>query len=423
MKILGFNYEYPPLGGGGGIVHSLIAEELARRHEVTVITSAYGDLPSTEIRNGVEIHRVPVLARSDAAVASLVSMLCYPPAAWHRAARLLRRQRFDVVNGHFAVPTGPGSLLAAKTARVPHVLSLHGGDIFDPSKRLSPHRVPGLRSVVTSMLRRSDAVVAQSTNTRDNAYRYYPYTGPIEIIPLGIRQPMYEPAPRSRLGLPSKGFVLVTIGRLIKRKSIDRLLTVLARPECRPVCLVVVGDGPQLHPLQSMARQLGIADRVQFAGQVTEQHKWQLLSAADVYVSTTMHEGFGLVYLEAMAAGKPVITYDHGGQTDFLIDGETGWLVSSGDADALAGAIAEAARNPEAVDRIGNANRQRAPQHRIERCAQQYEALFERVLGEDLPPERENATDGGHAQSSLRSALAKPQSPEITSSRAEQTVG
>jgi len=400
VKILGFNYEYPPLGGGGGIVHSLIAEELARRHEVTVITSAYGDLPSTEIRNGVEIHRVPVLARSDAPVASLVSMLCYPPAAWHRAARLLRRRRFDVVNGHFAVPTGPGSLLAAKTARLPHVLSLHGGDIFDPSKGLSPHRVPGLRSVVTSMLRRSDAVVAQSTNTRDNAYRYYPYTGPIEIIPLGIRQPVYEPAPRSRLGLPSEGFVLVTIGRLIKRKAIDRLLTVLARPECRPACLVVVGDGPQLLPLQSMARQLGIADRVQFAGQVTEQHKWQLLSAADVYVSTTMHEGFGLVYLEAMAAGLPVITYDHGGQTDFLRHEQTGYLVPCGNTDALAAALVKALANRSQLEQMGQANRHGSSEYGIERCAQRYEALFERVLRQRRNPA------GEQSQAKPRSAPA-----------------
>ncbi|HET7563627.1 MAG TPA: glycosyltransferase family 4 protein, partial [Gemmatimonadaceae bacterium] len=206
MNILMCNYEYPPLGGGGGVVHELIAEELAQRHRVCVITSAYRDLPSHEVRNGVEIHRVPVLGRSETSVASLVSMLSYPAPATMQALRLLGRERFDVMNGHFAVPTGPASLAAAKRARIPHVISLHGGDIYDPSKRFSPHRVAGARWAVRTVLRHSDAVVAQSRNTSENARRYYGFTGPIEIIPLGIR-PMDVPlATRAELGLPEDVF-------------------------------------------------------------------------------------------------------------------------------------------------------------------------------------------------------------------------
>ena len=96
MNILMFNYEYPPVGGGGGVVHALIAEELARRHRVVVVTSRVGQLPRQEVVNGVEVHRVSVLGRSDPAAASLTSMLSYPPGAWLAAARILRRERFDV---------------------------------------------------------------------------------------------------------------------------------------------------------------------------------------------------------------------------------------------------------------------------------------------------------------------------------------
>jgi glycosyltransferase involved in cell wall biosynthesis len=370
MKILMFNYEYPPVGGGGGVVHALIAEELARRHRVVVVTSRVGELPRQETVNGVEVHRVPVLGRSDPAAASLLSMLTYPPGAWVAGARLVRRERFDVVNSHFSLPI-------AKLAGVPHVVSLHGGDVYDPSKRLSPHRFALLRLAVTQVLQRSDVVIAQSNNTRDNVYRYYRYRGPIEIVPLGIRIPSVPAASRSALGLPAGVFLLVTIGRLVRRKAVDELLRILARPGFDALHLAVIGTGPELPGLQELSQELGLAARVNFLGRVPEETKWQVLKASDAYVSTTMHEGFGLVYVEGMACGLPIVTYDNGGQSDFLADGVTGPLLPVGDTDAMASALQSLAADPAAARRIGASNVARAERHRIETCAAAYERILQ----------------------------------------------
>lgn len=382
MNILTFNYEYPPLGGGGGVVHALIAEELAKRHRVWVVTSAFGGLPRREERAGVQIVRVPVLGRRDQAAASLVSLLTYPPGAWLEAARLLHRERIDVVHSHFAVPTGVGSLPPAKLAGIPHVLSLHGGDIYDPSKALSPHRLPPVRAVVRWVLRRSAAVIAQSTNTRDNARRFYSFQGPIEVIPLGIRQPRVTPVGRAALGLPSRAFVAITVGRLVRRKGLDTLLRSLAAAASAGVHLVVVGEGPERAGLERIAGELGLNAHVHFVGRVDDERKWQLLQAADAYVSATLHEGFGLVYLEAMTAGIPVITFDHGGQVDFLRDGETGYLVAAGDAAGLTAALRRLAAEPARARAMGEQNRHRAADHRIEACAARYEALFAGLVEE-----------------------------------------
>jgi glycosyltransferase involved in cell wall biosynthesis len=385
MNILMFNYEYPPVGGGGGVVHALIAEELARRHRVVVVTSRVGQLPRQETVNGVEVHRVPVLGRSDPAAASLLSMLTYPPGAWVAGARLVRRERFDVVNSHFAVPTGPGSLPIAKLAGLPHVVSLHGGDVYDPSKRLSPHRFAVLRLAVTQVLRRSSVVIAQSNNTRDNVYRYYRYRGPIEIVPLGIRIPEVPVAPRSALGLPAGVFLLVTVGRLVRRKGVDELLRILARPGFDAFHLAVIGTGPELPGLQALSQELGLAARIHFLGRVSEETKWQVLKASDAYVSTTMHEGFGLVYLEGMASGLPIVTYDNGGQTDFLADGVTGRLVPVGQIDAMAAALQSLAADPAAARRIGASNLARAEHHRIETCAAAYERILQGGTAQGRP--------------------------------------
>ncbi len=229
------------------------------------------------------------------------------------------------------------------------------------------------------------ARVAQSTDTRDNVYRYYPYRGPVEIVPLGIRIPAVAPAARSALGLPEGVFLLVTIGRLVRRKAVDELLRILARPGCEAFHLAVVGTGPELSQLQALKRELGLGSRVRFLGRVSEEAKWQVLRASDAYASTTMHEGFGLVYVEAMAAGIPVVTYDHGGQTDFLTDGVTGRLVPAGHTDAMAAALIALAKDPDAGRRMGTDNRCRAERYRIEVCAAAYERIFEYAVAQDRP--------------------------------------
>ena len=380
MRILIFNYEYPPLGGGGGVVCETIAEELARRHEIRVVTSRFGNLPREELRNGVRVLRVPVWGRTDRSVASLRSMLTYPPSVWASALRKLQPRSFDIVNTHFAVPTGPGSLPIAKLAGLPHVLSIHGGDIYNPAYPYAPHKLPLVRQTVSWILRSSDAVVAQSNDTRKNAHRYYGRRDPIEVIPLGIRRPTVAPRSRAELQLPEDAFIAVTLGRLIQRKAIDRLLRAIASEACRNVHLVVIGDGPERPRLLEIARDLGLEDRARLLGRVPEERKWQILESADVYVSATRHEGFGLVFLEAMSAGLPIVCPDHGGQVDFLQDGETGYLVPLEDDAALVQAIARLEASPEEAARMGRACRRLGEHYSADRCAGEYEDLFERLV-------------------------------------------
>ena len=357
------------------------------RHRVVVVTSGFGDLPRRETRGGVEIVRVPVIGRSDNSASSPVSLLSYPPVAWYAAWRLLRSEDFDLIHSHFAVPTGVGSLPPARAAGLPHVISLHGGDIYDPSKPLSPHRLPGVRSAVSWVMRGSDAVVAQSRNTRENAYKYYSYDGPIEILPLGVRHPEFARVSRVELGLPEDRFLAVTVGRLVKRKRVDQLLEALSSPGCEGIDLLVIGEGPESGSLRDRARELGMEMRVRFLGRVSEERKWQLLAVSDVYASATQHEGFGLVYLEAMTVGLPVVTFDHGGQVDFIEEGVNGYLVSLGDIEKLSGALSRVRSDPESAARIRANNLRAAPEHHIENCAKNYETLFERLVSaERLSP-------------------------------------
>ncbi len=378
MRILFCNYEYPPLGGGGGVINALLAEELARRHEVTVLTSQGLDLPRYEEIRGVGVIRVPVLFRSDRSTANLPSMFAFMLQGVRFGRRLLAEHRFDIINTHFALPSGPVGAALARHAGIPNVLSLHGGDLYDPSKWTSPHRHAPLRSWVRRLLRGADHLIGQSANTIANARRFYDPDLEISCIPLGIRRPSERTADRRSLGFPEGDVLLITVGRLIARKAIDQLVATMSHlpPHTR---LLIVGSGPKEEELRDQAAELGVVERVHFLGYVAEEEKYALLRMADLYVSTSQHEGFGLVFLEAMACGLPVICYDHGGQTDFLEDGVTGHLVPLNAREEFLRAVASLVAEPERRRRMGAAGRTRVEDYYIDNCARRYEAIFEQV--------------------------------------------
>ncbi|NIS74180.1 MAG: glycosyltransferase, partial [Deltaproteobacteria bacterium] len=214
--------------------------------------------------------------------------------------------------------------------------SIHGGDIFDPSKSYSPHKTVGLKQTVRKMLKRADRVVAQSSDTKNNAKTIYSVDRDIDIVPLGISPNPYDIVTRERLSLPSNRFIFSTIGRLVRRKNLEDLLHVVHElGETLPALLLIMGDGPEKSNIEKKVSELRLHDKVMLMGRVSDKEKFQHLAASDVYVSTAIHEGFGIVFLEAMECGLPVVCYDRGGQVDFLESGITGFLVPLGKRDTF----------------------------------------------------------------------------------------
>lgn len=379
-RVLIVSYEYPPLGGGGGIVFRDLAEELAHSIEVVVLTSRRRDLPRYERSGRLELVRTPVLMRSADATASLPSLLSFFPSSLRAGRRLFRERGFDLVHSSFAVPSGPSGLRLARRFGVPHVLSLHGGDVYDPSKPLSPHKTPLLKQTVRWVIHGSDRVVAQSQDTLRRAQEIYG-ARPIDCVPLAVRRPRFEPLRRAELGLGlrDEDIVLVTVGRLIARKGLDELLGIVAGLADPRLRLVVVGEGPARAPLEARARELGVGDAVRFVGFVSDERKWQILAASDLYVSTSLHEGFGIVFLEAMESGVPVVCYDRGGQADFV--GEAvGRLVPFGESKRFADEIAVLASDAALRARLGAAARRVAAEYSVERYAERYRWIYDECL-------------------------------------------
>jgi glycosyltransferase involved in cell wall biosynthesis len=379
MNILMLNYEYPPLGGGGGVIHQQLATELAKDFNITVMTSQFRDQKAHEVQDNVEVIRVPIMMRKQSNSASLISVLAFYPSSLWAGYTLLRKRPFDIVHSMFAVPSGVSGLQLARLFRLPHIVSILGGDIYDPTRRVSPHKTPIVHGAVKNVLRRSDRIIGMSQDIVDRANQYFgPFDGRMELIPHAIKRPIFEPRSREVFGFKDNDILLVTVGRLIPRKGVEDLIRVVQRLD--RVKLLVIGGGPEKEGLQRLASELQVSSRVSFWGHVTDDEKYQLLSLSDIYVSCARHEGFGLVFLEALACGLPVVCYDNGGQTDFLREGQTGSVVPLENLDLFTAKVNALCQAPELRQRIGQFNLEHVRNYYIEACADRYRTLYHSLL-------------------------------------------
>jgi L-malate glycosyltransferase len=375
-RILIINYEFPPLGGGGGVASHDLAVEWGKENMVDVLTSAYLDTPLYEKMGDVNVHRVKVWNRKSRDAASFISMLTYLIFGLFKGISLMRKSRYDVINTHFALPSGPLGWILGALYKVPNILSLHGGDIYDPSKKSSPHNSIIFRNIVKFILWRASVIVAQSSNTRDNTIKYYNPKKEIKIIPLAFRRPVEEKDPDFSPGAAKDDFVLVTIGRIVKRKSIETMINALAQVKSKKVKLFIIGDGPERENLQTLIYKRKLQNSIKIIGFVDEKTKYRYLRRADLFIMTSLHEGFGIVFMEAMYCGKPIISANHGGQTDFLTHGTNALLIDVGDVKNCALSIEKLMRDKSLYRKLAQNNSKDVKKFYAGPVAMQYEELM-----------------------------------------------
>ena len=380
VKILVINHEFPPLGGGGGRITWRLARELSKDHAVDVLTSG---AKGVTLWSCGDARLVPVRAwgRQEDGTATLLSWLSFLLGGLGRGYGLCRHHKYDVVHAHFALPSGLLAFCFHHLLGIPYVLTIMGADIYDPTRRTSPYQNTILRSLVRKIINCSSATTAISRDIMRKAVQYYhPLSSSIQVIHPGFDHLEPPFATRGQLDLPDGAFILISIGRLVKRKGLVCVLEAMHQVADRSVLWLVVGDGPERSSLVEAAGHLGLAEQVRFLGHLgLENEKYEYLGASDVFVLPSLHEGFGLVFLEAMACGLPVVTTDKGGQTDIVVDGVNGFIVPVGDSHQLADRIKLLRSNPDLRRRMSRANLKRVLNFSARQEANSYEAILARA--------------------------------------------
>lgn len=271
--------------------------------------------------------------------------------AWRQARAIMKQagtQKPDlIICGHIRLL--PLAWWAARKAGAKLWLIIHGIDAWTP-----------VRPVVTKfLLRRVDRVIAVScfTQRRFQSWTGYP-DDRMQILPNCVDLSRFAPGPRNpelneRYGLVGKP-VMLTLGRLVSKeraKGMDEVLEAMPRllKTHRDLVYIIAGDGPDRGRLMDKAIELGLDENTRFLGQVTETEKSEIYRLADLYVMPSRGEGFGIVFLEALASGLPAIGSTRDGSRDALRDGMLGQLVDPGDQDALIDAIQKGLKQPKLV--------------------------------------------------------------------------
>ncbi len=337
MRIAHVTATFPPYRGGTGNVCYYNARELAQRgHDVTVFTAAMAGAPERETRDGFQIRRLRPLVR--VGNAPVLSQL------------LLALRRFDVIHLHYPFYGGEITTLAARLNRTPLVVTYHQ-DVFQ-SGLLGLGASVLVRTLGRWTLRSANRLLFTSADYGQASYvrpMLAGREGVISELANGVDVAAFAPGPtpqhlRQRYGLHDGDQVALLVGALDQAhyfKGVDVFLQALSRLPSH-VHGVIVGDGDLRPAYQARATALGIANRVVFTGRAPAVELADHYRLADVTVlpSTTMGEAFGLVLLESLACGTPVIASTLPGVRTVVCDGVDGFLVPPGDAMALTRALA-----------------------------------------------------------------------------------
>jgi D-inositol-3-phosphate glycosyltransferase len=378
---------------GGQNVHvGALAKGLAARgHEVTVFTRR--DDPSARAR----------IASSDGYVVELVTagpptdipkdeLLQHMPAfAAHLEGRWLS-ERYDLVHSHFWM-SGVAATSAAAVAGLPVVHTFHAlGTVKRRQQGRRDTSPPERIALEARLCRTVDRVIATCSDEIRELKAMGMDTSRATVVPCGVDVDSFVPVSRE----PSERPLLLVLGRLVERKGVGNVITALG--QLPDVDLVIAGGpardalsaDPEVCRLRQLAVEAGCSDRVHFVGRVHRADVPALIASVDIVVAVPWYEPFGIVPLEAMACGRPVVGSAVGGLLDTIVPGRTGELIPPRRPDLLAETLRGLLADPDRRAAYGRAGYERAARiYRWEQVAAKTEAVYLSVLSSRPQPAAE----------------------------------
>jgi len=356
---------YPYPSGVSELVHHLSEALRARGHQVQILTTSYGD-DGPKKRDVTRIGRAILLPMNKS--------FATVPFDWDmsgKVKRFLRNKDFDIVhvNGFFPPDIAYYALRHSRSVNVASFLTV-GFRNYGPGVGLWNLMSGGLN-------RRMHGRIALTQGALEYIQPFFP--GEFRVIPPGVDTDRFRPAASHK---PPAASILF-VGRLDKRKGLEVLLRAMPEVATRlaEVRLTVVGKGPMETDCRRLVHKLGLDNRVEFKGYVANNDLPTFYATADVYCSPALGgEAFGIVLLEAMACGTPVVASDITGYNEVVTSGETGLLCPPNDPAALARTLVEMLSRPDLQAKFREAGLKKAEELSWPRIAEQVESYYLELL-------------------------------------------
>lgn len=357
------------------------AKALSKKYEVTILTPWAPGAKKKEILEGISVirfHYFPIhkcetlcspgsiMGRIKQKKSRLMLVPFFFAALWIQLLKNVKK--YDLVVAHWLIPQG----IVQSFFKKPYICVCHGSDVKALNKGI-------IKKLKKRALDRAAEVTVVSNELKRQIVELYGKSNTL-IAPMGIDIEQFEQSSVKKDTVKSQHEILF-VGRLDKIKGVTYLIQAMEKIDAK---LVIVGDGVLRSELEEQAKTFG--DKVHFMGAVEHSELAEIYSEADVFVapSITMEngatEGFGLVFIEAMAAGIPVIGTKTGGIKDIIIDGETGYFVKEKDSDAIAERVNFLLENPGESMRIVENAKKEVRRYSWENVGENYINIIEKSI-------------------------------------------
>ena len=364
---------YPTFGGSGVLATELGKALADKNHQVHFITYQQPVRLNTFHAN-IFYHevRVPTYPLFD-----------YPPYEVALASTMVDviiNHDLDLLHVHYAIPHASAAYMAKQIIKskinrsIPIITTLHGTDItlVGRDKTYEP--------VVTFSINESDTITAVSENLKDETYKNFAITKDIDVIHNFVDVKRFNKKPFDafkKVLAPNGEKILLHASNFRKVKRVDDVVKIFALVNKEiPSNLLMVGDGPERHPIEELCRQLNIQDHVRFVGK--QEQMEEIMAVSDIFLLPSEYESFGLSALEAMAAKSVVISSNAGGLPEIIQQGKNGFMANVGDVETMAGYAIKVLRDEQLMEDMKEAAFVTANTFDIQNIIPQYENIYRR---------------------------------------------
>jgi len=370
MVILSLNYEYPPLGGGSGVVTCQLNKYFAEAgHDVYTVTSW---LPGLKRIQTVGRHTVIRLFtfRKNTGFSTTFEKIGYIIFTIFKIGKIIRLLRPDIVHCHFAVPTGFVAYYIKKLFNIPYVITSHGGDVpgFSPDETDRYFRF--LNRFFRIIWQNANCVVTVSgglSKMIKEAYQIHPL-----VIPNGINIDDYLISGKVNI----KQIRLLFAGRFAYQKNLGFLIQSMELVREDNWVLYLIGDGPQKNAIQYEIEKLGFSEKIFVLSWKDKNDLKKYLKDSDILCLTSVNEGLPIIGLEGLASGLAIVGNDTTGIEDIVEDGVNGFLVEPNNQEKYAECISSLLGNIDLLESMKAASLDIAKKFNWEIVAKDYQKVL-----------------------------------------------